>query len=430
VAWLSARKHLLSLMFTALLTWILIREVRKKDFSPSWMVSLSIVFLFLLAGFSQPINILWPFFAMIYVVSFHGAKTLKKTSVIVPALALGLSGLWIAILNFRYYEKSYALLSLSGKYVSDDYNSWYWRACAWGRMFFQIIFPIETGAADHNPLSWISQFGLILIVVCVALLWKLKIRSTLIWMLAALIAVLPVTLRMTQIFATDNYVIFAAFCVFIVFGLVLKHFDGKMSKGIRICLQVLFTVLVVVFGTRSYVLAMAWNNDFSLWEMSYQVEPTKKSAIEYAQVLLAQSQLQKGFEIAMESKKYPGMTKNYNAVMAKAIYVNPLVSTDEKTRLLKEDENEWSLYYLASMNAAEGKFSNACLIMADINKYVQNFREFDDVVESMAAEALFFCKDNSAIGGKIVESFKAIRRNGKWNQALFEKRAKELGVLK
>lgn len=429
VAWLSARKHLLSFLFTISITFILIRQVKTKN-PFSCAAAVGIVFLFLLAVFSQPINIMWPFFAAIYIYSKKDSLKFRLIPTAIATVLIVVIALSAAYLNQYYYVHVLTQVSQGTKYISEEYNTLFWRSWAWGRMFFQMIMPIQTPAADHYPYTYQSAVGLFLFVLVVLSLWKARIEEWWVWVLGAMLGVFPVLYRMTSIFAVDNYLLFSSFCIFILIGLSIKKYGVLLSGKYSIYIYISAYLLLVLFTYRSFTLAKAWNNDYALWEMSYQIEPSAKSAINFAGILSEKKQNIKAYEVAMESKKYLGKIYNSNEIIAKVIYLHPFFSNEQKISLLREDRNEWSLYYQAALKASEGDLKSACELMRQAIQCPNAFEFKDESIEIVAAENLFFCQTDTSRDQILLKSFKTIRRSKKWDDVVFEKRAKELGVLK
>ncbi|WP_413293262.1 hypothetical protein ACLSU7_17920 [Bdellovibrio sp. HCB185ZH] len=431
IAWLTARKHLLSFSFTLGLTLVLLMEIRKgNELKIKFGIAVAIVSLYLLALFSHPINIMWPLFALILIYT-NGVKIkIRHIPNLIAIVGLGLSGLFAAYCNNAYYSGQYLQTASTARYVSDQFNTVFWKIWIIGRMIFQILCPIQTGAGDHYPYSYYSVFGLVFLVIGIASLWLFKIPQRWTWIAGAFLAVFPVSYRLTNGFLFDNYLLFSSFCIFILIALALKKYDLRLSSKGR-TIGVSFGIFLAgLFATRSYFLAKAWNNDFALWEMAFEVEPSAKTAIEYAGMLLEQNRPLSAFEVAKTADKFvKGSYRNSNSVLSKVIYLNPSFNNIQKLEMLSKSPNEWSLYYEAAVLASEGKNDEACERMSRAKEYRQNLETFDDAIELMAAESLYFCQKSPAVGADILRDFKDVRGNGKWNEALFQKRAKELGVL-
>jgi hypothetical protein len=71
VCWISGRKHLLSTLFILLSTNIFLKEI-KKDNGFKLSAILKIITLFILSCSSQPINIGWPIFILLFLGSNYG----------------------------------------------------------------------------------------------------------------------------------------------------------------------------------------------------------------------------------------------------------------------------------------------------------------------------------------------------------------------
>lgn len=168
IVWVSARRYLLSTFFTLLLTWLWVDRIKKKkDKAPAILTSFRIFkmnLIYILAILSAPINILWPFFAIIFVI-FNQPHLLQRFKLQLLAFFWTWSGLMGAIMNYRYYKGGSYLIYSTGR----------------------------TQIADPQSNPKMSLFLLFtFLAIFLFIVFKLKLRNTIPWIVLCFLSFFPV----------------------------------------------------------------------------------------------------------------------------------------------------------------------------------------------------------------------------------------------
>ena len=430
VAWASARKHLLATLFTFAATLLLVRHRRRIG----WGAAAGILATYTLACFSQPLNVLWPAFAVLYLYGARKFETAEPKSANgrAPEWTLLAAGMAIAILclalNYLYYTDAYLLHSGGAAKVLTNANEEVTgaRLLALGRYFFQIVFPYWPSIWDHYPGSPQNLAGLFLLPVFLSLFFKFRIRLATPWLTLALLSLLPVLVRMTNVFATDNYLLVAGAGVFIAIAQLLEHLPSRNTW------PVLGVLLLVALTTRSVVQARAWSSEDRLWETAYAIEPTPKNARELGVRALLRGDAERAYALALDLREWNPGDPNLAYLLCQSIARLPKISLAQKFTLLDQFAPKdavpapWCTYTRATLRAEAGDFRGAQAEFAAEKIDTSTYRaRFGDALEAASAEREFICARSEASAcGALTERFRTLPG---WSEARYRARAQALG---
>ncbi len=435
VAWISARKHLLSALFIVAATYLVVDEARGATTRGALRLSsvIGISALYFLSCFSQPINVLWPAFGVVYLMG-HGVRLLRDWRGIALVFSLAAIGASCAYLNQRYYTGIY--LAQSGgvaKYVDSAQSDLGIRLLAFGRYFLQIIFPAWPCVSNPYPGSLRNIAGLLSFPVFGLFLKKYGNRECGYWLFYFLLALAPVLLRMTNVFESDTYLLNASLGILIA----LVSLRPSLSVVPKPAMAA-FGLVLLLFFAKSFELSRAWGSDLLLWENSYRTEATPMNATKYGLYLLGDGQSEAALALALRVKEWKPEQSGLSLLFAKAVYLQPTWSADRKISVLEGNpmNSPWFHYYLAALYASQSRFDRASSemrsAMADLDRYCLAMAED---LETATAEAYYFCiksGERSCEPGvsKIRAELQAhsYLRYEPWDDSRFVVRLKRLGL--
>jgi hypothetical protein len=310
VAWISARKHLLSGAFTVWASVALIRFIQGSRIQ--WI---AFTIFYLLAVFSQPINLLWPCFAL---VANHLYGNRKDYPFLIPSMAITLI---VGYLNLRYYETTYLWVSGGySKYSNTEESKWGASYLAYCRYLFQSLVPYWTSVGEYDFRSWQNIAGAILIAPYYYVITKLTdLRKSILIFIAFMLALLPVIWKMTQRFGTDNYLVTASIPILIGVLLILRHS--------RIKPVIISAILIAGIGAEfqhSKSKAAVWTDTFSIFEQAYQVEPGFMNQFQYTDWLLNRGNIDTAYPLAVDLYQRHSDKLGASNLLARAITMTQL----------------------------------------------------------------------------------------------------------
>lgn len=438
VAWIAARKHLLSTLFIVAATHLTILTTRDGESKgPRLPVVGLILALYFLACFSQPINILWPIFAIVYLTG-HGVPLLRSHRGMLLVLGFLIIGAACAYLNQRYYTGIYVAQSGgSGKYVTQEHNDLGIRLLAFGRYFLQTVFPVWPCVSDAYPGSPRNVIGLMLFPVFAFFVGKHGGREARYWLLYFILPLVPVLLRMTNVFSSDTYVLNAGIGVLVASVSICEN-RIRVSPAASRVLASVAVVAAPFFFVKSYELSRAWESSLTLWEHSYRTEATPLNTTKYALNLLEAGKDEEALDLALRVREWKPHQPDLPVLFAKAVYRHPSWSTEKKIAALEGNrmQSPWYSYFLAGLYASSGNFERA---FSEMRTSMENLERFAfliaDELEIVTAESYFFCvRSNKPNCGSMVLQIKnEIRRHPfvhvkSWNDAQFTARLEKLGL--
>jgi hypothetical protein len=430
VAWISARKHVLALLFILIATdWVVQAAQRKKL---TCLVVLGILVSYGISCFSHPISVLWPVFALTYLWG-HGVAVLRShTSKTFCALLITVCLVCI-VLNQTYYTELYvAQTGGVGKYVSAEHDTLGIKLLVLGRYFFQMICPIWACITPPYAGSPKNLVGLVLLPVCGQMFRKYAPRESAYWLLYSILPLAPVVLKMTNNFASDTYLLNALIGFFVAMACLIHAQRVEIKKWIPLATTAL---LAICFG-KSFQLARVWESTFKIFEYSYFNEPTPANTAQYGLHLLDTHHHAAALELARQVAQWKPEQRELPLLYAKTVYSYPTWSTEKKIQELENHRilSPWFSYFLAGLQAKNRQFEKAHqemqLPLKNLNQFVY---QFDEMLELVTAETFFFCAQaKQASCHSLISDIQQellthpeLRKTA-WNESMFSIRMNEL----
>ncbi|MBF0208852.1 MAG: hypothetical protein HQK53_18465, partial [Oligoflexia bacterium] len=248
VAWISARKHLLSCLFIFCATICFFYLEKSAPEKRKKCIKLAIIIFYLLSVLSQPISLLWPFWIIAYFLSFNcrGLQiidTIKK----VPLYFYFLLIIMVCCikLNLIYYSTDYLQKSHYPK-VLDFFGNMPTIPQMYGRYFINLVFPFNL-AVLYEIFSITNIVGMVSFVLWMYFAWKmLDRRDFVVWMIFYLFPLAVVTVNITPMFVFDTYVVISSFAFFYINYLIFVnvHIDVRWKT---IFTAILLSIIIIIF---------------------------------------------------------------------------------------------------------------------------------------------------------------------------------------
>lgn len=290
VAWVSGRKHLLSLLFTLIAT-------RLTLLGPVTMPRAALIVAAFAAGtLSQPINVLWPLWAVVFMITNETAAKapIHRATMTFFAACLILITLAATAINMTVYQGVTWFdfqLTPHAEIYGKKLGGFRWdeidlSLLAVGRYFFNLLLPFKI-AHRYSPGSWANLAGLLMIPLACWAGWRLdKGRRTFwLWSLYAALPVVVVTAQLSDIFVADSYA-FAALPGFLIASGVLIAQKTFKKLPVRWFVAAVMGMALA----QSILLSRSWLSAESLWQRSQAVEETPDSLYFTAGYLLNSGQ--------------------------------------------------------------------------------------------------------------------------------------------
>ncbi|MBF0359964.1 MAG: hypothetical protein HQK49_03090 [Oligoflexia bacterium] len=458
--WVTARKHLLSTIFILLATYFLIVSTinkNEREDGPDNKHLFLIVLFYFLSCFSQPINILWPIWGLVFIFYKHNYtyRLLLHKRWIITFSFLAITLFSCAILNIFYYTKIYIHQTAISKYISTADDQISYKILSFGRYFWQVLVPFWSTPTSYYPGSILNIFGIILTVIVFWGIYKTKNRLLIIWCLFSILPILVVTINLTNIFGSDTYILNTGIGMYIIAGIVMKDYSDllliKQIKQInqvkRRCIKYLaslmFIITLLIFIYHSLQVSSSWYSNYTLFERATKIELTPFNLKNHIVNLIKNAEFQKSVILAQRLIEWDPYGNNVDKVYATAIYKCTDLSIQSKIKLLESKlliikNSPWLKYYLACIFASQNTFSKAYYIVDSISENDFNYFQVD--VSIVLAEYIFFykmaSKENKAkkdfleLKFQLKDKVERIKKMSKteWNEQKFLDNLKLLGI--
>ena len=337
VAWLSARKHLLSFLFILICT----EEVTRIEKDINYRIrEKKILFFYLLSILSQPINIFWPLWGFIFLRLKQYKMTNHFYSVLVAIFfILGVSA------NFYYFH---SFLPLVGKYkfVSQSFFETVSQSfLALGRYFYLILFPVSALPTPHSKIALENLVGLFLICIFLVVLYFYSKRipreraSFYVYLSYFFIHLIPV-LYNSSIFASDTYLLNASVGVYILFILLINNKTAPLF---------LISAYSAFLAVENFQYANIFSNAKTLWVYSFNKEQSTEATVAVAEFMIKDKHYNDAYSLTKDGLQ----NEEVIPVYLNSIYLNNFLS-QEKISLIKNIPLEHpSKYFFLILLAAE-----------------------------------------------------------------------------
>lgn len=418
VAWIAARKHLLSTLFIILATYLTLIHKNSLNIFKIFKISL----FYLLSCYSQPINSLWIIWLAYFL--YCNEKNKHSIQLFVINSIIFISSISI---NFYYYKVIYAKnvspVSKFINYTSLDLGD---PLLALGRYFYQSLYPFAALPSTHYQGSWENMAGLVLLIIFLAFCYKkLKGQTSL---LSAIIyyffPLIIVTINMTNVFCSDTYLL-------------------NSSVGFYWCLLILSETLknkkTLIFILAAYALAVSiytfnyvnlFNNEDELWLYAQRKEATSQTTVIASSIYVKQKRFKESFQLIEELQERWPNQPYLPQVIAENLFYNPDIKNQLKIeKLLELTPKMPSTYLYLSIlygyeKNTEGLKKVLYLIFKDPIKFNMEFRGSELKIAAIFLYTCVFYKlDNCE---SHLEEFKSKSLYGDWNKNLLDGYLEEL----
>lgn len=314
VAWISARKHLLSLFFILIASRNYL-EKKNVGIVLGW---------FILSLLSQPIHLFWPL-ALYCFDKFRNEKPIiKKIAVLSSVSFLTL------ITNYWLYSN----LNEKGNYLfQDKVINGLWSI---GRSMIQILIPYSFPASYFEG-SILNMLGLLLVaLIFIAGMKKMGFKK----MFFASIIFYYCLIPTATFFIYTPYLLMMAI-ILISFGII--NFPDR--------LKLIFAIYLGSFSIFTLINLMPmWRSDKNLWEYSYKIEGGPKNTIHFAQEIVLDNP-DYALELALSIyKNYNWYSEALPTLIGKSLHRAKALSVDQKLKIFADIgiEDPWFKYFWAS----------------------------------------------------------------------------------
>jgi hypothetical protein len=266
LSWGIARKHILATMFTIWTTIHFLNYLShpKKRLILAWALT------YALAVLSQPICVLWPLWALLYL-SLHGK--IRSWVTLIPSFCLMTLIAWA---NHLYYENSplfklyYESKSSSGSELSE-------KLLGFGHYFYQLLLPYAPATA-YELGHWSVLVGLLLFVLFNALYYKFK-RLLTPWLTWGAFVFFPLSVVLSNPhIISDAYLLVPAIGMLF---LLLAFIQDQQKLEHRLLIVVI--PLALVWGTKVFFEARLFTDPWLFAEArNFDRRPNCESALKAA----------------------------------------------------------------------------------------------------------------------------------------------------
>ncbi|MDR3608032.1 MAG: hypothetical protein P4M08_11710 [Oligoflexia bacterium] len=414
VAWISAEKHLWAALFALLATDILLSHPSSKQ--APWKAA-AMYFFSLLA---QPIHIFIPLWFLLRGVLARQSAFVRAAAVCAPVSAL------FAAINIYYYRVIYTSIAPTSKFAQISLaDSIGMPPLSVGRCLIQLAAPFWL-SAEYYLGSKPNLVGLILLPifawVCIK---RLGWRFAVIWLVFTFLPVTWLALARTNIFASDSYLLLSATGFAVLVGRLIEPWVARSAMSRRV-FAAAGILIAVIFYWASARQSFTWRSDDSIFENIFRVEKTPHSEAYIGLRLLERQRYDEALELGKELIQWAPSDPATSIFYARAVYLSPRLSDDQKLDLLKQGRGvgKWPDYYASILSAKKRDFWRAYVLAQDS---VQAGRgAFGKALESAVAETYSYCGHVRAaqICDEMVNQYRRSARN--WSEPEFQRRLGEI----
>ncbi len=405
VAWISARKHLLSSFFILLAT--LYSYFKRKNYNFFDLVVITI--LYSASVFSHPINILWP-------LGFFYVFAKKNYSFNFKVFIFCLMVIFL-FLNFYYYKVVYPISSNGiNKIIAFDPG---FSLLALGRYLFSSLWPFDFLPTSHSEASVKNIIGISLLPLAFFFLykikspWKKKISTHL--FLFYFLPLLPVLIMQTNIFSSDTYLLTSLF----YFNLLIKlHLKDHLFVRLPL------VILLAFFMYTSFNYIKIFNNTDSVWTFSFSKEVTPRSALITARSYTKNKRYAEADHLLRIVQEWEPGLSGLQTIVIENIYLNTNISIADRIKRLSKISPDTTAkhFYLSllAVNANDHQLYNEHLVK--IFNDPLSFK-IDFVAHKEIAFAAFFSSchyfQTEQLCNLIFDKFKEKVHIELWNEGLY-----------
>ncbi len=409
-SWISGRKHLLSTLFILWATNIFVERFKKSSFTIYSVVS--IIVLYFLSCFSQPQNILWPFFVLSYILIYNKNSLRGHLTLLV---GMSFVGFGTALLNLDYYSSKYVGSTGFTKFAANVDDETSFRLLATGRSFFQALISFWPTATPYYPGSVLNMIGIVLLVIFLYFFFKMKEKKLVPFLIYAFLPIAVVTIKMTNIFGSDTYLLNLIIGLYVILGLSIKSiyaqgFTRKIKKnGI-----LLFTIFLFSYVYLSFHVAQSFQSDMKVFKRAYQVEPTPFNLKCLVINLRKEKNYEEALPLAIKLILWDPYGADNDFIFSNTVFQNQKLDLKTKLQNLNTGYQTardlvWIRYYLAIVLASNKDYKDAIALMNTIES--DEYREYEDAMPLVKKDFLNICNLDKNECKKIINNIKQAEQN-------------------
>lgn len=334
VNWVSARKHLLSVLFTTLSFYYVFHRKNLRNASPVF---------YLLGLLSQPINVIAGYWIILYEY-FKTKKIITVRSILIVIFSLSVVGA-----NLYYYKFIYPVVIQFDKFSPhDSFLNLEFLIFSISRHFQQLVFTPYISIFYDKGNDFVIA-SIILLPIYIYLLYKLTPRKVFFGgMLLIFTPLIPVTYKETNIFVSDTYLLLSV----LGFAWILAHFKKKI-------LYILMPILIIN-SIRVNLNTVSWIVSDSLIEESFKREKMPYLMVSRANKYFQKGQIDAAFTVSsIVVEQYPHYSAA-NDQLGSIILVHPGFSDEKKIELMNSYKLKiYYSFYLMQIYLKQGNIVQA-----------------------------------------------------------------------
>jgi hypothetical protein len=385
IPWGMARKHLLSFFFILLST----NELLKRDNCS--LIKISVYYT--CSILSQPINLLWPVWAIFWSY-FHKSKMIYK--IIFFTLPILIAG---SVLNFLYYQKSETFkIFYDSKMDGEIFNAD--KILAIGHYVFQIFIPFKLSYQyELEGLNFLLGLGLIILLIILCLKTKFDNFA---YICCLLFAVLPLSIVIHQPHVLIDYYLLTPLCALLILSFIIWEGFKKNSKFVGNHSDYYFIALIVFFVTYNLIESKKWTSLVHFTTTNFHNRPSCSSAKDATRYQYEHSgKLQKELRDFLENngciKIFSGMTSSEVQQIIRLnsliIYYEHEISFQDKVNslLAMSKVSPIPLFYLGGLYANLRLGERLEHLLENMTIAQTNLLNKEPIVSSI----ITYCRDNN-----------------------------------
>lgn len=266
VSWGIARKHILALFFTVLATRALVRFARSGVGRQLLLMCLW----YFLGILSQPIGILFPIWALVFLFLLYPERLRPALKGLIPLFILFLASAWA---NFLYYSKSELFTYVFSSKTKDALN-FELKFSALGHYLYQLFVPFQPSFPYGNDWN-VSIAGFVLFAGLVAFyFWRrLPWRPLFVWT-NFLLMPLSIILNTPRL-RMDPYLLIPSFGFLVIVCLILEKSSLRWGKP-------LLLIMLLGYAADTMYETRAWTSTIRFDQRNFSRSPSCITAIRLA----------------------------------------------------------------------------------------------------------------------------------------------------
>jgi len=371
VAWISAKKHLLSLVFMLFLLRLYLRP--PVFFRKSFVFSFSLSFLVLLISFSHPINL--PVVFLIFIYEWIFLRFNRWRLLIAPFLTM----LFSLGIHFYYYRYVFSSLNSGiSKTTLNLFDNLDLKFLSLGRYFYLSFFQFDSLPTPRYPGSWQNVFGLclfFLLSLVVYFFYKKKHPNRLLLLFFFTGILLSLSLPIVQVanvFVSDTYFLTGQLFFFLFMIVLIKDYLPPFFK-------VFFQVYIFVLVIFSFNYSKVFLDTKTLFTYAVAHEPTPDSIVNLVRSKHSNGDFSDTNQLLIRVWKWNPGQVDLLATSINDVFLNPAIHSDKKIELISSMKPLRSLnyFYLSILYSNKKDFAALTrtlpLIFSNIPDFILSF---------------------------------------------------------